>query len=204
MTRQVSRQVSEGATTKRGKAKREALVQAAAELFWTRGYEASSLADIASAARVPLGNVYYYFKTKSDLAGAVADLFVQQTETLIEEVRAETPEPRQRLKLLISRLQSGQQGRVQFGCPIYSASRDYRRAAPDQGARAAESFSLLTGFVATELGRTGQRPSIALSRARAVIADWQGSIALAHALGEPPVLAECFSRMERTLGLPPA
>ncbi|MCK5749515.1 MAG: TetR/AcrR family transcriptional regulator, partial [Oricola sp.] len=76
--------MSEGATTKRGKAKREALVQAAAELFWTRGYEASSLADIASAARVPLGNVYYYFKTKSDLAGAVADLFVQQTETLIE------------------------------------------------------------------------------------------------------------------------
>jgi hypothetical protein len=43
-----------------------------------------------------------------------------------------------------------------------------------------------------------------MSRARAAIADWQGSIALATALDEAPVLAECFKRMERTLGLAPA
>lgn len=189
------------ANTKRGQARREALVQAAADLFWTQGYESSSLADIAAAANVPLGNVYYYFKSKGDLAGAVADLFVHQTETLIEEVRAETPDPRRRLALLVARLRAGQQGRVQRGCPIYGAARDLRRALPDRAERAAESFSLLTGFIATELGKTGLRPSIALSRARAAIADWQGSIALAHALGEPPVLAECFARMERTLGL---
>ena len=186
---------------KRGNAKREALVQAAAELFWTRGFEASSLADIAAAARIPLGNVYYYFKTKADLAQAVADLFVHQTETLVEDVRAETPDPRGRLKLLVARLQSSQQSRVRNGCPISSASREFRRTMPGPSSRAAESFSLLTGFVATELGRTGLRPSIALSRARAVIADWQGSIALAHALGEPPILAEAFPRMERTLGV---
>jgi AcrR family transcriptional regulator len=186
---------------KRGNVKREALVQAAAELFWTRGFEASSLADIAAAASVPLGNVYYYFKTKADLAQAVADLFVHQTETLVEDVRAETPDPRGRLKLLIARLQSSQQSRVRNGCPISSASREFRRTMPGPSSRAAESFSLLTGFVATELGRTGLRPSIALSRARAVIADWQGSIALAHALGEPPILAEAFPRMERTLGV---
>lgn len=193
--------MTKGATRKRGEAKREALVLAAAELFWMRGFEASSLADIAEASGVPLGNVYYYFKTKADLAQAVADLFVQQTETLIEDVRAETPEPRERLKLFVARLQSAQQSRLQRGCPISAAVREFRPTMPAQAARAAESFSLLTGFVATELGRTGQRPAIALSRARAAIADWQGSIALAFALGEAPVLAECFKRMERTLGL---
>ncbi|MFZ2102731.1 MAG: TetR/AcrR family transcriptional regulator [Oricola sp.] len=185
--------------SRRGREKREALVQAAAELFWTRGFEATSLADIAAAAKVPLGNVYYYFKTKAVLARAVADLFVTQTETLIDDVRAETPEPRQRLKTLVARLQASQPSRLRHGCPIFSAVRDFRPTLPEQSARAAESFSLLTGFVATELGRTGLRPSLALSRARAAIADWQGSIALAHALGEPPVLAECFLRMDRTL-----
>lgn len=184
---------------KRGQAKREALVQAAAELFWTRGFEATSLADIASASGVPLGNVYYYFKTKGELAQAVADLFVAQTETLIEEVRVESPDPRQRLKSLVGRLQASQQSRIRFGCPIFSAVRDFRPTLPEQSARAAESFSLLTGFVATELQRTGLRPSLALQKARAAIADWQGSIALAHALSEPPVLAECFGRMDRTL-----
>lgn len=175
-------------------------MQASAELFWTRGFEATSLADIASAAHVPLGNVYYYFKTKADLARAVADLFVAQTGTLVEDVRAATAEPRGRLKLLVERLQSSQQSRVVHGCPIFAAVREFRPTVPDASGRAAESFSLLTGFIATELGRTGLRPSIALSRARAAVADWQGSIALAHALGEPPVLAECFARMERTLG----
>jgi AcrR family transcriptional regulator len=57
--------VTKGATAKTGQAKREALVLAAAELFWMRGFEASSLADIAEASGVPLGNVYYYFKTKA-------------------------------------------------------------------------------------------------------------------------------------------
>ncbi|GAB4354911.1 MAG: TetR/AcrR family transcriptional regulator [Oricola sp.] len=193
--------MTQGTTRKRGEAKREALVLAAAELFWTRGFEASSLADIARASGVPLGNVYYYFKSKAELAGAVADLFVQQTETLIEEVCAETPDPRARLKLFVERLQSAQQSRLRHGCPISAAVREFRPTMPEQAARAAESFSVLTGFVATELGRTGQRPAIALSRARAAIADWQGSIALAYALGEAPVLAECFKRMERTLGL---
>ena len=196
--------MAKGATRKRGEAKREALVLAAAELFWMRGFEASSLADIAEASGVPLGNVYYYFKTKADLAQAVADLFVQQTETLIEEVRAETPEPRRRLKLFIERLRTAQRSRLKHGCPISAMVRDFRPTMPAQAARAAESFSVLTGFVATELGRTGQRPAIALSRARAAIADWQGSIALATALDEAPVLAECFKRMERTLGLAPA
>jgi AcrR family transcriptional regulator len=186
---------------KRGDAKREALVQAAAELFWTRGFEASSLSEIAREAKVPLGNVYYYYRTKADLAQAVANLFVAQTETLVEDVRAETADPRGRLKLLVSRLQSAQESRVRHGCPIALASREFRRSMPDQSMRAAESFTVLTGFIASELGRTGLRPAISMARARAAIADWQGSIALSHALNEPPILAECFPRLERTLGV---
>lgn len=181
--------------------RREALVQAAAELFWQRGLEASSLADIARVAGVPLGNVYYYFKTKADLAQAVADLFVQQTESLVEDVCALTSDPRARLQTLVARLQSAQESRVRHGCPISGTAREFARTMPGPSARAAESFTILTGFIAAELGRMGVRPAIALVRARAALADWQGSIALAHSLGEPPVLAECFGRMERTLGV---
>ncbi|TCD15902.1 TetR/AcrR family transcriptional regulator [Oricola cellulosilytica] len=189
----------DGAKRTRGAAKREALVQAAAELFWIRGFEATSLADIAAASNVPLGNIYYYYKSKADLAMAVANLFVAQTERLVADVCGETPDPRERLKFFVARLQSTQSSRVRYGCPISGAARDFRRTMPEPSARAAESFSLLTGFLAAELGRTGARPSVSLSRARAAIADWQGSIALAHALNEPTVLAECFRRMERLL-----
>lgn len=182
---------------RRGDARREALAQAAAEQFWKRGYAGTSLAQIAEAARIPLGNVYYYHKTKADLARAVADLFVGETEALIDDVSAQTADPRARLKALVTRLRASQASRLAHGCPIAAACRDFRAEAPEAAERAADSFSVLTGFIAAELGRAGMRPSIALGRARAVVCEWQGGIALAHALGEAPVLAEAFMRMER-------
>ena len=50
--------------------KRERLVTSAREAIHHQGVEATTLADIAQAADVPVGNVYYYFKTKDDLVVA--------------------------------------------------------------------------------------------------------------------------------------
>ncbi|MGZ3346649.1 MAG: TetR/AcrR family transcriptional regulator, partial [Caulobacteraceae bacterium] len=53
--------------------KRDRLVEAAADLAHRRGFRETSLAAIAEAAGVPLGNVYYYFKTKDALAEALIE-----------------------------------------------------------------------------------------------------------------------------------
>lgn len=184
---------------KRGDSRREALVQAAAKLFWVHGYSGTSLADVAKAADVPIGNLYYYYKSKADLAYAVASLFVSQTEQLVEVVCAETENSRSRLKLLVARLRETQGERIAYGCPIAAACRDLREQAPEASERAAQSFSILIGFVGQELGRTGLRPSLAMAKARSVIADWQGGIALAHGLQQPTILVETYGRMDRVL-----
>src|SRR6266550_2026003 len=44
--------------------KRSRLIQTAVKLAYRHGFRTTSLADIAEAAKVPVGNVYYYFKTK--------------------------------------------------------------------------------------------------------------------------------------------
>jgi TetR/AcrR family transcriptional repressor of nem operon len=49
------------------------LVSAAAELLHRQGVQATTLTEIAEAADVPAGNVYYYFKTRDDLVRAVVD-----------------------------------------------------------------------------------------------------------------------------------
>src|SRR3981189_3036226 len=61
--------------------KRTQLIETATKLAYGRGFRETSLADIAEAARVPVGNVYYYFKTKEELAEAVV-------ERRLEEFRA--------------------------------------------------------------------------------------------------------------------
>lgn len=51
------------------------IVKAAADLIYHRGYHATSIGDIARAARVPKGSLYNHFKGKADLAAHLVDLF---------------------------------------------------------------------------------------------------------------------------------
>ena len=188
-------------TSRRGRERRDALVTACAELFWKNGYANTSIADIAGHAGIPLGNVYYYFRSKADMAMAVAAVFVNETEQLIAEIGAQSEEPRERLGLLVRRLSQTARSRVEHGCPIGGCIRDFHRDAPPAAERAAEAFGLLVGFMARELGKTGLRPSAAMTAARSAVSDWQGGIVVAHALRDAAVMAESFRRMERSLKL---
>jgi AcrR family transcriptional regulator len=55
----------------RGKARRQAIVDAAVTLFATNGYRGTSVAAVAEAAGVTDAGVLYHFKTKADLLLAV-------------------------------------------------------------------------------------------------------------------------------------
>jgi AcrR family transcriptional regulator len=56
---------------------RTRLLQAAEKTTYLYGFGSTSLADIAKAAEVPLGNIYYYFKTKDEIGGAIVELHVR-------------------------------------------------------------------------------------------------------------------------------
>lgn len=183
----------------KGTANRDAITAAAADLFWREGYAGTTLARIADVARVPPGNLFYYFKTKAELATAVADIFVAETGAMLQATEDDSADPRQRLATLVARLSRSLRSRVDHGCPISLCCRDFRHDAPQASERAAEAFTLLVAFMARELGRTGLRPAMALTQARAALTEWQGGIMLAHALKDASVLSESFRRMEQRL-----
>ena len=187
------RQPGKGATN------RDSIVAAAAALFWQHGYAGTTLAAIAGAADIPSGNLFYYFRTKADLARAVAEIFVAETEVMLCETEEEETAPRRRLAALVARLSRSLRSRVDHGCPIALCVHGFRDDAPDASSRAAEAFAMLVAFIARELGRAGLRPSLAHGQARAAIAEWQGGIVLAHALEDTSILSESFRRMERLL-----
>src|SRR4051812_4037874 len=51
--------------------KRGAIVEAARSLFLSKGYESTTMAEVAEDAGVAVGTVYLYFKNKNDLLRAV-------------------------------------------------------------------------------------------------------------------------------------
>src|SRR6202165_2800601 len=63
--------------------KRQRLVEGARLVLHRQGVEKTTLADIAQAADVPVGNVYYYFKTKDELVQATIDAHAHDIQTML-------------------------------------------------------------------------------------------------------------------------
>src|SRR5439155_899624 len=62
--------------------KRDRLIEAAKIMFYQQGVTGTTLADIAQQAQVPLGNVYYHFRTKEALVEAVIQAHLQELQSL--------------------------------------------------------------------------------------------------------------------------
>src|ERR1700743_252124 len=77
--------------------KRDRLIDSAALLFHHNGLNATSLADIAKDADIPIGNVYYYFKTKEELALAAVNKRKEQFQAAYALLDEGFDDPRQRL-----------------------------------------------------------------------------------------------------------
>ena len=83
--------------------KRERLVASAREVIHQQGVEKTTIADIARAADVPVGNVYYYFKTKDELVAAAIDGHAADVRAVLGSL-ARHRTPQARLKALIREL----------------------------------------------------------------------------------------------------
>ena len=62
--------------------KRDRLIEAAKAKFYQQGVARTTLADIAQQAQVPLGNVYYHFRTKEALVEAVVQAHTQELHAM--------------------------------------------------------------------------------------------------------------------------
>ncbi|MFD0623419.1 TetR/AcrR family transcriptional regulator [Streptomyces sanglieri] len=84
------------------KAEREAaLVDHAWELFATRGYKGTSLAEVGRAAGVAANAVRWYFPTKDDLFAAALDHYVTQVRERIEADEELAGDPQRELVALL-------------------------------------------------------------------------------------------------------
>lgn len=77
--------------TKRGEKTRDRLTAAARTLFETRGFAATRMGDISSAAGVSHGTVYTYFTTKEDVLAAMLAELVDQLRASIRDVDISHP-----------------------------------------------------------------------------------------------------------------
>jgi TetR/AcrR family transcriptional regulator, transcriptional repressor for nem operon len=177
-----------------GPGKRERLVAAARKTIHEQGVEKTTLADIAAAAQVPVGNVYYYFKTKDALVAAVLDGYLDSYGVISAELERQ-PTPQARLKALIQALTERRESLAAFGCPIGSLSSELDKRDGELQTRAATILSLLIDWSQEQFRALG-RPD-ARELAVALISAYEGVTLLANTLRDPALISTEAQRLER-------
>ena len=99
--------------------KRERLINAADALIRRQGFYRTTLAHIADEARVPLGNVYYYFKTKEDICQAVIRERQLELSHMLKNC-CRKREPKQALINMVNAMSSHSKELAEAGCPLGS------------------------------------------------------------------------------------
>jgi TetR/AcrR family transcriptional regulator, transcriptional repressor for nem operon len=174
--------------------KRERLVASAADLLHRQGVERTTLAEIAHAADVPPGNVYYYFKTRDDLVHAVIEAQVQQVRALLARLDARST-PIARLKGLAESWTSNGPIIVEHGCPLGGLSYELNKHDAELGADAARPLRTLVEWAEGQFRELGQRNpgAVAVTFLSAI----QGAALLANAFGDEQLLKREIRRIER-------
>src|SRR2546427_8327800 len=97
--------------------KRTRLIETAMKLAYRNGFRETSLADIAEAVRVPVGNVYYYFKTKEELGEAVVERRLAEFRAFREEMDR-LSSPKERLFAFVESIHRNREQLASGGCPL--------------------------------------------------------------------------------------
>lgn len=178
--------------------KRERLIEAAKLQFYQHGLSRTTLADIAEQAQVPLGNVYYHFRTKDALIEAVIEAHLQELYEAFARW-GQLPDPRQRLIALLQAERDNESALARYGCPHGSLCQELDKDENQLPTAAAQLFQAYLDWAEQQFRLLGKDEREAKDLALDLIALLQGSLLLAASFRSPELLEQRLQRLETWL-----
>lgn len=172
--------------------KRERLIEAASSLFHRQGYARTSLADIASESGVPLGNVYYYFRTKDELADVVVTERVAHMQALFERCE-EGADPRQRLDCFLDGILAMRKDITRYGCPIGGLCQELNKNDEELAEKADVLLGHSLKWITAQFRAMGRRDATRLGRH--FLAAMHGASLLANTFGQENIIRDEAARL---------
>ena len=176
--------------------KRERLTGAAVRLVHTQGLERATIANIAAEAGVAPGSVYYYFKTKDDVARAVLAAHQEQWDQQVADWES-LGDARERLVAYIDATVTLAAHTTAHGSAIAGLAADLRRSTPELAELAGQVHTAIVDWAATQFGELGFPADAARARALHLVTGMEGAEVMAHALGEPDALEREAAHLRR-------
>ena len=175
--------------------KRERLVASARDLLHRQGVQRTTLAEVAEAADVPPGNVYYYFKTKDDLVQAVVDGHVDELRAMFASFERQHRSPRARLKAFLRSMAQTSEVAARHGCPIGSLCQELDKHEDGLDRAGATAMAVFVDWAEAQFRLMGHEDAHDL--AVTLIAGYQGAALLTNTFRDPELMARQARRLER-------
>ena len=168
--------------------KRSRLVGAADKLFHEQGINITTLANIAQLAEVPLGNVYYYFKSKESIILAVIEYRRSILQQQLEGLNTIT-DSKERLQAFIKQDIANSEQTANFGDVLGSLCQELGKQSGVIATSAAELMQDIINWCEKQfvaLGKGDRSKKLALN----LIACLQGTNLLTLTLKSPTLVEE--------------
>lgn len=164
-----------------GAKNRAALVEAARLAFHEQGIKGTTIANIAERAGLPVGNVYYYFKTKSAFAEAVVASYADELDAAFVSF---PDDPREAILAYVRWSLRRPARLASTGCPRATLIGDLQRTGDAHADEASALIERELAFVSRhfETLRGEHAEGRALRLAESLVAQVHGAKVLARAL----------------------
>lgn len=177
---------------------RDMIVAEADTLFYERGFETTSLADIAAPLGISRGNFYHHFKSKDAILDAVIDLRLSATSAMLEHWEETATTPRSRILSFIRLLIVNRSRIMAHGCPVGTLCSELAKLDHAFQHRAAQIMGLFRSWLTAQFRAQGvgdQAELLALH-----LLTWsQGVAVIATTFGDEDLIKVQVAEAERWL-----
>lgn len=138
---------------------REKIVLAAMELFWLKGYNSTSIADLLSRTQLNSGSLYHVFPSKQDVLIGVLEAYRDGIEEmLLQPAWGHVEDPIEKIFALLQGYRTMiVETDCTYGCPIGSLSLELHEPDPRVRDLLAENFENWTRAVEGCIAAAGKR-----------------------------------------------
>lgn len=173
--------------------KRDQIITAALGRFRTSGVCGTTLQDVAEASAVPLGNLYYYFKTRDDLVLAVLDQCEHELQLLLAQLAPLAPAAW--LAAYFEWLLSDPSDAARLGCPFGALASELRALGHPAAPRAARIVQTYFDAVCARIRTLDSTEGVAED----IFLSVQGAYAVSRVTGDPALFQHSVSRLKERL-----
>ena len=145
---------------------RSRIIEAARDLFWEKGYNSTSVADILSRSQVNSGSLYHFFPSKQDVLIGVLTAYRDGIEAwLLSPAWGAIDDPIDKIFALLAHYRWRLlETECLYGCPIGSLALELHEPDPAVRELMAANFANWTSAVEARLSEAGNRLPADLDR----------------------------------------